>query len=145
MPRVAIIQDTGHVRRRLKNKPFSRLHFWEGKRKGAGRHTGSFRHGCSLFTARLTELAQVTPSLCWWQELVHFSNITQRSNLQLLARLKRSAAGWPSSRAHLLGRDDVQAGCVSSLPQFEMWPRKFEMHCSSSTCMAGVVVPVFSQ
>lgn len=72
----------------------------------------SFRHG-SLFTLGLTKLVKVKPSLCWLQELVHFSDVTQWSNLQLLPMLKRSAAVWPSGKAQLFGRHDAQVVCVS--------------------------------
>lgn len=141
--------DAEDIQRRLKNKPFSHLlNFWKGRGRGLEVTQGPPKHRSSSFTRRMTKLVKVTPSLCWLQELVHFSDITQRSNLPLLFRMKRRATAWSSSRTHLFGRDGVQALCVARLTAIfyiAVWEmiQKFVNACiniawSGGTCVRSV-------
>lgn len=137
------------MERGLKNKPFSHhLSFWKGRGRGLEATEvaqGPPRHGSSLFTVRLTQLVKVTPSLCWLQDLVNFSDITQRSAFQD-EKGRHSLIQWQGTTVWK-GRC---VGCLCGkashylLYHLERWSSSFftafiRITWNSSTCVQSVI------
>lgn len=122
------------------------LNIWNGRGRGpeiTEVPQGPPRYGSSLLTVRLTKLVKMTPSLCWLQELAHFSDIIQRSN-----QMKRSDTAWSKGWAHLFRRDGVQAVSMARLTTIfytTVWEMIQNFFLVLLLSLPGVVVPVFDQ